>query len=109
MLYGHMGHSEEAFDHAEEKGRGAYSRSTVRGSVQPVRVVKRAQALRLLAAGQPSPQVGSSVGLTPKTVRNIGWRYAQAGLWRALYDRPRPGAPPLLTVTQKQQIIAMVC
>jgi len=53
--------------------------------------------------------VGSSVGLTPKTVRNIGWRYAQAGLWRALYDRPRPGAPPLLTVTQKQQIIAMVC
>jgi len=79
------------------------------GGVQPVRVVKRAQALRLLAAGQPSPQVGSSVGLTPKTVRNIGWRYAQAGLWRALYDRPRPGAPPLLTVTQKQQIIAMVC
>src|SRR5450756_1568248 len=32
MLYGHMRHSEEAFDHAEEKGRGAYSRSTVRGS-----------------------------------------------------------------------------
>src|SRR5450759_1874918 len=53
------------------------------GGVQPVRVVKRAQALRLLAAVQPSPQVGSSVGLTPKTVRNIGWRYAQAGLWRA--------------------------
>jgi transposase len=77
--------------------------------VQPVRVVKRAQALRLLAAGQPSPQVGSSVGLTPKTVRNIGGRYLQAGLSQALYDKPRPGAPPLLTDTQKQQIIAMVC
>src|SRR6202011_1452877 len=77
--------------------------------VQSVRVIKRAQTLRLLAEGQRSPQVGCSVGLNPKTVRNIGWRYAQAGLERALYDRPRPGASPLLTDTQKQQIIAMVC
>ena len=77
--------------------------------IHSVRVVKRAQALRLLAAGRPSPEVGSSVGLTPKTVRNIGRRYAQAGLRRALYDRPRPGASPLLTDVQKQQIVAMVC
>jgi hypothetical protein len=76
---------------------------------QSVRVIKRAQALRLLAAGQRSPQVGSAIGLTSKTVRNIGWRYAQAGLRRALYDAPRPGASPLLTDIQKQQIIAMVC
>jgi hypothetical protein len=77
--------------------------------VQPVRVVKRAQVLRLLAAGHPSPEVGYSVGLTPKTVRNIGWRYQQAGLRRALYDEPRPGAAPLLRDNQKQQIVAMVC
>jgi transposase len=77
--------------------------------VQSVRVVKRAQSLRLLATGRPSPQVGCSVGLTAKTVRNIGWRYAQAGLRRALCDRPRPGASPLLTDAQKQQIVAMVC
>ena len=77
--------------------------------VQSVRVVKRAQALRLLASGRPSPQVGSSIGLTPKTVRNVGWRYARAGLAWALYDRPRPGASPLLTDAQKQQIVAMVC
>ena len=79
------------------------------GGVESIRVVKRAQSLRLLAAGQRSPEVGSAIGLTPKTVRNIGWRYARAGLQRALYDRPRPGASPLLTVGQKQQIIAMVC
>ena len=77
--------------------------------VQSVRVIKRAQALRLLAAGQPSPQVASSLGLTPKTVRTIGRRYAQAGLWQALYDRPRPGASPRLTDTQKQKIVALVC
>src|SRR5450759_3063687 len=108
MLYGHMGHSEEAFDHAEEKGRGAYSRSTVRGSAAGPGS-QAGPSAPLIGSGSTLPSGGSSVGLTPKTVRNIGWRYAQAGLWRALYDRPRPGAPPLLTVTQKQQIIAMVC
>ena len=84
-------------------------RTLLSAGVQSVRVVKRAQALRLLAAGQRSPQVGASVGLTSKTVRNIAWRYARAGLRRALYDRPRPGASPVLTPTQKQRIIAMVC
>src|SRR5262249_30035524 len=79
------------------------------GGVQPIRVVKRAQALRLLADGFRSPQVGSTVGLSAKTVRNIGWRYVQAGLHRALYEAPRPGATPLLTDSQKQHIIAMVC
>ena len=77
--------------------------------VQPVRLVRRAQALRLLATGQSSPQVGLAIGLTPKTVRNIGWRYTQGGLRRALYDKPRPGAARLLTDTQQQQIVAMVC
>jgi len=84
-------------------------RTLLSAGVQPVRVVKRAQALRLLAAGQHCPQVGSAVGLNPRTVRNIGWRYEDAGLQRALYDEPRPGAARLVTDTQKQQIIAMVC
>jgi transposase len=92
-----------------KKGDRGRIRVLLSAGVQPVRVVKRAQALRLLAEGQRSPEVGSSVGLTPKTVRNIGWRYTHAGLQRALYDRPRPGASPLLTDRQKQQIIAMVC
>lgn len=36
----------------------------LRAGVQPVRVVKRAQSLRLLAAGQMASEVGRSVGLT---------------------------------------------
>lgn len=77
--------------------------------VQPVRVIKRAQSLRLLAAGQSPPQVGQSVGLTAKGVRDIGWRYLEQGLSEALHDRPRPGAPPRFQASQKQRIIAMVC
>ena len=77
--------------------------------VQPVRVIKRAQSLRLLAAGQSPPQVGRSVGLTAKGVRDIGWRYWKEGLSAALYDQPRSGAPPRLEARQKQRIIAMVC
>jgi hypothetical protein len=81
----------------------------LRAGVQSVRVVKRAQSLRLLAAGQSPPQVGRSVGLTARGVRHIGWRYVEQGLSVALYDRPWPGAPPRIKAAEKQRIIAMVC
>ena len=81
----------------------------LRAGVQPVRVIKRAQTLRLLAAGQSPPQVGLSVGLTAKGVRDIGWRYVEQGLSVALYDRPWPGAPQRIRAAEKQRIIAMVC
>ena len=81
----------------------------LRAGVQPVRVIKRAQGLRLLAAGQSPPRVGRSVGLTARGMRHIGWRYVNQGLSAALYDRPRPGATPRFQAAQKQRIIAMVC
>ncbi len=81
----------------------------LRAGVQPVRVIKRAQSLRLLAAAQSPPQVGRSVGLTAKGVRDIGWRYVEQGLAVALYDRPWPGRPRRIKAAEKQRIIAMVC
>jgi putative transposase len=81
----------------------------LRGGLQPVRTVLRALALRQLADGQPIRQVATSVGLTPKTVWLTGQRYRQGGLERALYERPRPGAAPLLDARQRQQIIALAC
>ena len=79
------------------------------GGVQAVQVIKRAQSLRLLAAGQPASQVGPSVGLTAKGVWDIGWRYRAKGLSAALFDRPRSGRRPRLQDADKQRIIAMVC
>jgi putative transposase len=79
------------------------------GGIQPVRVLLRGLALCRLHDGKAVSEVAASVRLTPKAVREIGRRYENAGLDRALYDRPRPGAQALLEDRQRQRIIAMVC
>jgi transposase len=84
-------------------------RTLLRGGVQPVRVVQRARTLLLLDEGQSPPAVARVVGITAQAVRNIGWRYRDGGLERALVDLPRPGGKPALDASQSQKIIAMVC
>jgi len=81
----------------------------LRSGVQQVRVVLRALALLRLSDGESPPKVARFLDLTPKTVRDIGKRYLESGLDRALYDRPRPGAKPLLNPSERQRIIALVC
>ena len=84
-------------------------RRLLRRGVQQVRVVLRATALLQLAKGTSSPQIARVLPLTEQAIRKIGHRYQQDGLERSLYDKPRPGAEPLLDDSQKQRIIAMVC
>ncbi len=79
------------------------------GGIQPVRTVLRALALEHLHEGKSASEVAGLVRLTPKAVREIGRRYEGAGLDQALYDKPRPGAVPVLEGSQRQRIIAMVC
>ena len=62
-----------------------------------------------LAKGASAPQVANLVPLTSQAIRNIGHRYQQGGLERALYERQRPGAAEVLDESQKQRLIAMVC
>ena len=84
-------------------------KALLRGGVQSVRVVLRALALLRLSEDQPVAVVAGNLELTPKAVRQIGWRYRAGGLEGALYERPRPGAVPLLSAAERQRIIAMVC
>ncbi len=78
--------------------------------IQPVRVVLRALALVHLADGASAPETARCVKkLTPKAVRVIAHRYKQGGLDRALYEKQRPGAAPLMSASERQRIIAMVC
>jgi putative transposase len=84
-------------------------RKLVKGGVQQVRVVLRALALLQLAEHASAPQIARVVQLTPQAVRRLGHRYRQAGLERALYEKPRLGASEVLDTNQKQRIIAMVC
>ena len=79
------------------------------GGVQQTRVVLRALALRQLAAGVSAPQIAKVLPLTAQTVRNLAKRYANESLERALYEKDKPGAVPLLESNQQQRIIAMVC
>ena len=79
------------------------------GGVQQVRLVLRALALLQLAKGVSAPRIASVVHLTPQAIRRIGHRYRQGGLERALHEKDRPGAAPLLEDSQRQRIIAMVC
>jgi putative transposase len=82
----------------------------LKGGIQPVRVIFRALALLHLADGATAPESARWLKkLTPKAVRTIAHRYEQAGLDRALYEKQRPGAVPLLSASEKQRIIAMVC
>ena len=62
-----------------------------------------------LSKGVSPSRVSPILCLTPQAIRRIGHRYKDEGLDRALYDKDRPGAVPLLDDSQKQRIIAMVC
>ena len=73
-----------------------------------MRVMRRALSLQQLNQGLPATQVSVNVGLAPKTVRAIAYRFEDEGLQAALQERPRPGGKPKITVRHKQQIIAMV-
>jgi transposase len=77
--------------------------------LQPVRTVLRALALRQMDQGQSTPAVGANLGLSAKAVWQIGKRYQQGGLERALFDAPRPGKAPALDEQQRQRIIAVAC
>jgi hypothetical protein len=78
--------------------------------IQPVRVVLRALALLHLADGTTAPATATALKkLPPKAVRSIAHRYQEGGLDRALYEKQRPGAAPVLEPADRQRIIAMVC
>lgn len=79
------------------------------GGVQPVRAVIRALVLRQMDEGRTTVEAGAGVGISAKAAWEIGKRYQEGGLERAIYDAPRPGQKPLLDAEHGQRIIAMIC
>ncbi|WP_211256192.1 helix-turn-helix domain-containing protein [Edaphobacter aggregans] len=59
--------------------------------MQPVRTVLRGLALRQMDDGWSTAAVGANLGLSAKAVWQIGKRYLEGGLERALFDASRPG------------------
>ena len=83
--------------------------SMLKKGLQQVRVTTRVMALLQLDQGLSAPQVARLVRLTPAGVHKIAARYRHGGVDAALFERPRPGAAQVLSPSEKQQIIAMVC
>jgi transposase len=79
------------------------------GGLQAVRTVIRALALLQMDQGQSTPAVGANLMLSAKAVWQIGKRYQQGGIERALFDAARPGKSPALDQQQQQRIVAVVC
>jgi hypothetical protein len=77
--------------------------------VQPVRTVIRALVLRQLDQGRSTVEAGAGVGISAKVAWEVGKRYLEGGLERAIYDATRPGQKPMMDAEQGQRIIAMVC
>lgn len=73
------------------------------------RVFKRCHILLQLDAGVSTTLIAKDVNYYPLAIRQIGRRYLEGGLKRALYDKQRPGNKRALNETQANQIIAMTC
>lgn len=79
-----------------------------------VRTYKRARVLLLadeadLAGQQPDAVIAERVNVSVPTVGRIRQRFVEAGLERALYDKPRPGAPKQFTGWHRAEITALAC
>lgn len=81
----------------------------LRKGKQSVRVMKRVLSLQQLNQGRRVMEVAANVGLAPKTVRAIAYRYQDEGLESAWHEKPRPAPPLRILPQQRQRIIAMVC
>jgi hypothetical protein len=57
------------------------------GGVQPVRTVIRALVLRQMDEGRTTVEAGGAVGISAKAAWEIGKRYLEGGLERAIYMR----------------------
>ena len=84
-------------------------RGMLHRGVQQTRVVLRVLALLHLDRGARAPEVARALDLTPPAIRRIARRYQAGGVARAVFDAPRPGAAEVLTASDKQRVIAMVC
>ncbi|MCP5090360.1 MAG: helix-turn-helix domain-containing protein [Gammaproteobacteria bacterium] len=80
------------------KGRAASPRERV-----------RAQILLHSDKGWDRATIASAAGSSVSTVGRVRRSYCEEGLEAALSERPRPGGPRKLTVSQEQAIVALVC
>jgi transposase len=98
-----MANHVKVLDVSEEDRQVLVSR--VQARTVSVRDLERARIVLLAAEGLPAAEIASRVGCSRPTVTLWRSRYATDGL-DGLGDAPRSGAPPKLTQTRKDEILA---
>ena len=76
---------------------------------EKARTITRGRILLLIARGQRQTEVAESLSVTTHTVRNICMKYLEGGLYNALYDKPRSGAPTKFDGRTKAKLTALAC
>lgn len=76
---------------------------------ESVRVLKRAQALRLLDRGWSPEEAAEAVGMTGMGVRKVAERYLENGMKGAIEEPSRPGRERAIQPKEEAHLIAMVC
>ena len=69
----------------------------------------RVQILLRADAGETDSEIAEELGVSPGTVANVRRRFADGGLDAALFDKPRPGAVPVLDGKAEAIVIATAC
>jgi transposase len=69
----------------------------------------RVQILLRADAGETDSEIAEELGVSPGTVANVRRRFADGGLDAARFDKPRPGAVPVLDGKAEAIVIATAC
>lgn len=93
-------HDVHALSEAELRALTSVAASTT----APVRAVERAQALLRLQDGETCAEVAPRLGHSQRTIARWQTRFTEDGVL-ALFDRPRSGAPPRLSI----QDVLVIC
>jgi len=75
----------------------------------PARTVLRAHILLGASEDAFDDDTAAALHTSVNTVQRVRRRFAEAGLDRALYDRPRPGGTPKLDAAGEARLIALAC
>lgn len=84
-------------------------RQLVRSGRAPARRLARARVLLKADEGLSDPEVAAAVEVGVATVHRIRQRCVEEGLEAALGERPRSGAPALLSPKAQAHLVAVAC
>jgi transposase len=74
-----------------------------------VRMVRRAQALLLVAEGKTDEVIAEEIRMSVTTLERLRRRFVEEGLEASLRERPQPGARPKLGPKEQAMVVALAC